>query len=313
MKISIIIPHRGNPLGLWATIHSCDEELRHGNVDYEYVIVSNGEALENEAKQCLYYLEKTGKLAKHFHSDEPLTPPTARQRGVENSTGELLCFFDNHCLLGRDYFDRALADFNHYGADMDMLHSTTCFYTSDEFHYHYKLKLDYNFWAESAKLPEISYKPYRIAAGGHGGFFVRRSVWDEVGGYGPEDLFIGYGGEEMIFDLKVCRYGKKNWIDPKIIHYHYTGKRGYDRHYTDDYYCNMMIAANVIGGNAWVDRVLESLVTNNHIRLRPKKEFVELAEEAISRSAKFAAEVDARSVITLDNLLKEFRYTQVAM
>jgi hypothetical protein len=40
---SIIIAHRGNTLGLWATIHSCEVELAGSDFDYEYIVVTNGE------------------------------------------------------------------------------------------------------------------------------------------------------------------------------------------------------------------------------------------------------------------------------
>lgn len=53
MKLSIVIPSRGGPLGLWATVHSCISELEGlpGSVpfDYEFVIVTNGGICENVA------------------------------------------------------------------------------------------------------------------------------------------------------------------------------------------------------------------------------------------------------------------------
>lgn len=308
---TIIIPHRGSGLGLWATIHSCEVELQDSKHDYNYVIVSNGEELGGDDRQNLFYLEKTGRLLKHIHEPEGLTPPAARARGVEAANGRFLFFFDNHCLVGKNYFDRAVLDMDY--KNMDMLHSTTCFYTGEGYHYHYRLKLEYNFWAEGNKLPYDELRPYKLAAGGHGGFVVRRTMWDDIGGYGPEGLFIGYGGEEMVFDLKAWLYGKSNWIDPRVVHYHYTGTRGYDRHWTDDYYTNLLVCANVIGGEKWMYKLVDSLTNKTHIRLRPEKTVYEMMETAYQRSAQYAAEVASKRRCTLDELLEEFRRNLVAM
>jgi GT2 family glycosyltransferase len=174
------------------------------------------------------------------------------------------------------------------------------------------LKLDYNFWGETLKHPKDDFKPYMIGAGGHGGFAITRSLWDAVGGYGPANLFFGYGGEEMVFDLKLWRMGHKVFIDPKVIHYHYPGGRGYSRHHTDEYYANLLASAHVIGGEKWLYKVFDSFITRNHFRLKPKKHWYDILEEAYFRSAEYAQELDAQSVMTLDEVLEWFRFNGVA-
>src|SRR5579859_5557675 len=162
--ISIIIPHRGNSLGLWATLHSCYEDLKHSDITYNFVIVTNGEKLTAETKKGLAFIEEAGKLKQHLHCDEPLTPPVARQRGAQIADGRLLCFFDNHCLVARDYFKRVVYDFER--RYMDVLHSVTNYTMGWPVDYHYRLKLDYNFWAESARVPNNNSLPYKISAAG---------------------------------------------------------------------------------------------------------------------------------------------------
>lgn len=277
------------------------------------MIVTNGEELDDSSKQVVKFLKEEGRLQAHIHSDEPLSPPVARQRGVEKADGKYLFFFDNHCLVGRQYFDRALLDFEKY--DMGMLHSTTRFYTGSMFCYHYKLKLEYNFWGDTGcSLPTYEHKPYQCAMGGHGGIVVPHDVWDKVGGYGPEHLLEGYGGEEPIFDLKLWRMGYTVWIDPRLVHYHYTGTRGYSRHYTDEYYTNILVAANVIGGEKWMHKLLDSFLTKSHIRpMKPgMKNWYEMLEIANDRSKDYTKELDSKAIRSLDECLEYFRFNEVA-
>lgn len=310
---TIIIPARGNPLGLWATINSCDIDLAatRSLCSANYVIVTNGEKLPVETKQVLEYLDKSGKLKAHIHSDDPLTPPVARQRGAAVADGDILCFFDNHCLPDRSFFARALGAFEkfHY----DILHSATVFHTGEGTHYHYNLTLEYNFWGGTNHNPMFEHRPYRCAAAGHGGFLVRRAVWNALDGYGPESLFRGYGGEELVFDLKAWRYGFKVHIDPRLVHYHFPGARGYDRHYTDDYYINLLVSANVIGGEKWLHKVFHSFITKHHMRTVVARPWFDLMMEAYERSAEYAHVVDSNSTMTLDELLSWFRTHEVAM
>jgi hypothetical protein len=307
-SISVVVPHRGNPIGLWATLHSV--VLDSEKFSPEIVVVSNGEPLPLESKECISTLAKVCKVV-HFHTDEPMSPPEARQKGVDISTGDNLYFFDNHCLVDKGYFIRAEYDLNERG--IDILHSSTRFNLGEQTHYHYKLKLDYNFWGESCLIPDDDLRPYPIAVGGHGGFAVKKSAWKEIGGYGPNSVLQGYGGEEVIFDLKAWMYGYQVHLDPLLIHYHYAGSRGYSRHYTDEYYTNMLACAHVIGGEKWLYKVFDSFIHKVHIRMLPKQHMYDLLEAAYYRSAEYAREVASRQKQDLDNTLRWMRQNLVAM
>lgn len=322
MKCSIIIPHRGDAGLLWATIHSCYEDLL--GVDgqpshpFEFVVVSNGEPRDDakltDTSQLFKFMSFTqvNVPLKRVHSDDPLSPPVARMRGAAAADGDLLFFFDNHCLPGKRYFDRAVAQMQ--TGKMDMLHSSTKFWCSQEAHYHYRLRLEYNFWGDTGHIPQDAYRPYQLAMGGHGGFVVKKSVWDDVGGYGPENLLDGYGGEEPLFDLKMWRLGKNNWIDPKLIHWHYPGSRPYARHFSDPYYTNMLSAALVIGGEDWLWKVFNSFLTKSHLRCvqTSTKTKWQILENAYERSIAYAKELDSKSVRSLDECLRYFVENQVA-
>lgn len=301
-------------MGLWATIHSCEIELQGSGYDYEYCIVVNGESSSKKPKgsvvgidleRILHFLRTSNRLGHLTVRQGPLSPPSARQLGTEKAQGKILFFFDNHCLVGKDYFRRALHDFEIY--KMDMLHSSTKFYEADITCYEYILKLKKNFWAESAVSPQDDVRPYQIAAGGHGGFAVKADVWREVGGYW--NGFEGYGGEEMYFDLKMALLGKTNWVDPLVVHYHYAGVRPYARHYTADFYRNMMMCANIIGGEDWMFKVYDSFSKNFP---RTKTSHYDLMVEASDRSHEHASWLSGKRLRTLDEQLNLFAAKNVA-
>jgi hypothetical protein len=311
MDFSIVIAHRGSGvatgLGLWATVQSIEVELQSSPYKYEYLIYTNGEKPFNpDVRVQLDIIQKWGKLGQHLNSDEPVSPPTARQRLIPYAKGDLLFFFDNHILVTKDYFQRAMMDMESYHCDL--LHSTTRFFHSDIECYEYRLKLATNFWGEAAMLPK-KWKPYKIAAGGHGGFVVRRDVFNDIGGYW--EGFTGYGGEEMYFDLKAAMLGKTNWVDPKLIHYHYAGNRGYPRHYCDDYYRNMLMAANIIGGDVWLYKVYDSFAETAFKAMSDSTLF-DLLGEAQERSAEHAQWMRERQHRSLDEQLVWFRENDVA-
>lgn len=307
---SIIIAHRGPALGLWATVQSCEENLVRSKFNYEYCICVNGQQdakkhprhhpIDRDTERVLSFIDKSGKLGHADILQGSLSPPSARQMATEHAKGKYLFFFDNHCLLGRNYFDRAILDFLKY--DMDMVHSATIFHAGDRDAYEYNLTLESNFWAKSAARAKLDWKPYPIAAGGHGGFAVKTDVWREVGGYWKG--FNGYGGEELYFDLKMAMLGKTNYLDPKLIHYHYPGRREYARHFSDDYYRNMMMCANIIGGETWMYRVALSFMTEYpYAQTNPYY----LMREAYEKSKEHAAWFRSVRHRTLEEQIKLFK------
>ncbi len=301
VDFSVVIANRGNPQGLWFTVQSCEVNFLGTDLTREYIVVGNGGKENEDTHGHMEVLGNAKLLAHYSHRDEAMSPPSARQYGVQFATGKYLAFFDNHCLLMPDYFKRAALDFEHYG--MDELHSTYRYDIHDKVRYHYTLKLANNFWANECSIPENHYKPYRIAMSGHGGFLVRSAAFREVGGYW--NGFVGYGGEESYFDLKMALLGKTNWVDPKIEHVHYIGERGYKRHHCPDYYRNMMMAAHIIGGEAWLYKVYESMFKGTVVGSAYPSMY-ELMEQAYEQSKEHAAWLAPKRLMTLDELLSTF-------
>lgn len=306
--ISIVIPHRGPEIGLWLTVNSCHIELETSGLTYEFIIVHNGEKSDiktgHDLKRIKDYLGKTGCLADFIHVEEPLSPPSARQLGAEAANGDYLFFFDNHCMVTHGFFNRAIETMKNTGADL--LHCVTRLFQGGDDFFEYRLSLSKDFWS-AGPYPDPQYShPYRIAIGGHGAFAIKRRTFEEVGGYWQG--FVGYGGEESYLDLKLWLLGKTVWIDPGLLHYHWGGARTYDRHFTDDFFRNMMMCANIIGGQEWMDKVYKSFEQFTRF-VKPGETptpMFDLYADAMNKSAQYASQFAERRKQSLNSLLLWF-------
>lgn len=215
--ISVIISQHDDPTPFWFTTVAISLQLEELGIPYEYRIVSHGCPDQN----YLYpYIQHLNAPVSWQHFTEPLGTQTARQRASVDAKGDILYFSEDHVAITPDFFKRALWNFDN---GVDALHASMKMSQADPRHYEYKLdKLEDNFWGTGESKVPAKPTPYRIALGNHGSFFCKRSVFEEVGGYGPEELFTGYAGEESFFDFKLALLDKTNWIDPQMTHYHYT-------------------------------------------------------------------------------------------
>lgn len=252
--LSIIIPAFGldDSIGLWATIEACVFDLKDSGLSYDFRICVNGvNQLEEELEVVRKSLIKAGLVGQWIHSKEAQCPARARQLLARNCDSKYLFFFDNHCIPCHGYFKRGVETMEKYS--VDLLHSVTKLFTGYRCDYEYKLTLEKNFWADEGYETPVKNEPYPIAAAGHGGIVIRNSTFKEVGGYW--EGFNGYAGEEIYLDLKLWMMGKQVWIDPEFIHAHWAARRKYQRRSSEGYFINMLMAANIIGGGEWANKV----------------------------------------------------------
>lgn len=307
VDLSIIIAHRGPAMGLWMTVESCMMDLADTGLTYEFRVCANGmDKLTEDDERVKHFLEKSGHAGEFLHVAQAMSPPGARQLVAENANGKSLFFFDNHCMVYPGYFKRAVTSMHEYG--IEYLHSSTRFFTGEGTDYSYRLSLKRDFWTEKPyKAPQDEENPYRIATAGHGGFVVRTAAWREIRGY--FEGFAGYGGEETYTDLKAWLLGKEVWIDPKLIHLHWAGKRSYDRHFTDDYYKNSFMSAFLIGGERWLHTVFKSMSQSTRFvdKTKPVTTLFDLMVQAQMQSREHAQWISSKRVRTLDELLEKFK------
>lgn len=303
LDFSIIIASRKDTQGLWTTVHSIEQELDRGHrkYSYEFCIVTSDGPVTGDLNTLLHHMTRSGIVGFHQHSEEPISAPTARQIAVENSNGKLLFFCDSHILVSPNFFDIAIQDFEDFSPDI--LHTTTKFYVSDVDHYGYRLTFN-NGWAQAETLIDNPYKPFKVAAAGHGAFAAQRKSWDEIGGYWKG--FKEYAGEELYLSLKAWMMDKTVWLDPTWQHLHYCGDRGYRRHFTDDYYINNFMTMNIIGGEKYVNQTYD-FVSHDAVVMKTQKPLFDLYMEALERSADHAEWFRSVRKRDLDQQLEYFR------
>src|SRR6266481_8412394 len=133
--IDIVVPHRDDDLvsvpsfsdkpvsgGLLMTVSSCERLLAASRYDYRYFIVSNGNPSTGEKAEAfaraVEYTKNTGHLGKVLCENVSVSPPTARNVGAAAGSGDLIFFFDNHCLVEHGFFNHAVETFETQGADL---------------------------------------------------------------------------------------------------------------------------------------------------------------------------------------------------
>lgn len=219
MSVSVCIPSAGPPLGLWATISAC--EAVRGDAELNYIATVSGR--DWGERESLLREWGVGII----HSTEPLIPPVARNHAANCAKGDILVFFDDHCIPTAGFFGRVEQDFA--DPNVHLLHGSYLTGPGSPYHYFhfYGIKSmvegDYRRQPHSANI-------HRVGSASHAFFAIRRTVWESVGGY--SDYYQGFGGEEASFDLKVWAAGYQVWLDPKLVYYHYSAReseRGYEK------------------------------------------------------------------------------------
>jgi GT2 family glycosyltransferase len=212
-KVSAIIASAGPPLGLWATIASCQLA---GITDIHAVVPRKLEEPHDVMRSYGVNL---------YHFEETMIPPVARNTGASYASGDYLLFLDDHVVMPNMITQRIIE------LDKDILHFAyrPMVGPSAPTYYHFfgiRSMVD----GDYAKEP-LHPEPYRVGSFSHACFAVKREVWNSLGGY-PLDWYNGFGGEEASFDLRAWAHGYEVWVDPTIAVHHFSARsdqRGYDK------------------------------------------------------------------------------------
>jgi glycosyltransferase involved in cell wall biosynthesis len=302
--LSVIIAARNEIPHLWYTLHSVQQQiaaLDGRGAGVELLVVDDG---STDATQKFLQNPAIGQIVRAIRT-EGVFAPRARHLGALEAQGRWLLFLDAHVLLGPSFLDTVLARFAAEGAPeaeaVGAVHFPLAWNWGgpEDFRDHYKLTLDTNFWGEHrrggfTRLTEI-------AVSGHAGLLVRRDRFFQVGGYAAP--FRGYGGEENYLDLKLARFGYRNYSFPEVYFLH-CSQRLSDPWTSPAMFRNDVLAAYIVGGERWARPLRE-----NHW-LPPgttPEERDRLYEEALRDGEEERALLDRTAPLTLEEVLEGLR------
>jgi len=105
MKVSVVIPAYNAQQTIGATVTHVLSQAR-GKLQVEVVVVDDGSSDETAS-----IADSAGAIVLQQAN---AGPATARNRGWQNSTGQLVCFTDSDCLPATDWLENLLDGFTHW-------------------------------------------------------------------------------------------------------------------------------------------------------------------------------------------------------
>jgi glycosyltransferase involved in cell wall biosynthesis len=297
-KVSVIIPSRNEHKNLLWTLQAAMADLE--GIDFELIPVLNMcDPAEREALEKYWPFQKgRGKVVVY---DEKPSCWQARNAGADAATGRYLLFLDSHVIPKAGSF-RGLIDF--HDGWKGVAHCALNYWLEPEERalYGYSWQPD-KFWGNWTRhKPE--FPDYRVPLSGTSSSLIDREVFIEVGGFHP-GLGI-YGGGETYIDLLVQRFGYSVRMHPRFRLWHLTEKRGYAWN-NEDFRHNFMLAAMVLGGEKWLDRVAEHHIKCNKGVEKYDRNTRKMREDVLAEGTPMHEWVNERAKYTLDEVIESWQ------
>lgn len=269
MDISVVIPSRNDPAGLYFTFAAASVDLEHSGLSHEIIAVVDGET--HETSRALLQHQACRVICGTFGS-----PQHARHFGAEQAAGKYIFFLDSHVVPCRDFFRRMTETAEATGAAI--VYSPHATWARGVMGYGYGVDWCGNLWSKDHQTEPLvtrngvtqkSDGPYRAAMMGHGGICVSREKYFAVGGYWLVQR--GWGGEESHLSLKCWMLGQETWADPRVYHWHYMAHRRGEEVFLDrEHVRNFLISAYALGGEKYLNQCFFKYTTARNVHATPE-------------------------------------------
>jgi len=316
-KLSCIIPFAQEHPQAAFTVHALYLELRD-RCDFEIIAIDNTcPELEHQllteknlqpdagGKYLASFASGKRPWYKYLEYKDKLSHWQAKNLGVENSTGDVLFFCDAHCLPSQGSIVPA---FNYYLDNFidGTLHMPLSYFMDTPGNeLMYKLHIEpetavvhYKFTKYRTQHPGDP-GHLRVPCMSTCGMMMRRSLYDEIGGW-PRELGI-YGGGENFINFTLAILGKSINVFHSQPLYHYAAPRGYHWNY-DDFHRNRTISTYIYGGR---DMALKYCM-NIKGGLPQKTAIWNSVDQAMS-VWKHRKMIEAKQVISIEDWIKQWQ------
>lgn len=267
MEVTYCIATHQNPEGLYLSVFSALAQLEKSNLDFEILIVADGgEATKYEqAHPNIRCIRLCGQ-------NRTGSPQGTRDIGIRNAKYKNVLCIDSHVVVSD--IQKWVEEHERLGAGLSfpaMRGASSEYWTL----YGSLFDWDRSFWNTRVIYEPKSQSPYRIVQASHSSFMLDRQSYIDFGGY--TNLQVGYGGEETFLALKFWMLGKQNWMIPKVWHAHYQPSgRNEGAELQPNYRRNFMLAAYVLGGQKYLEKVESHYKDKLHITPDIQRERVKI-------------------------------------
>jgi len=316
MKLSLIISERNDPIGTLVTVCSALEELTKVPYLCEIIIVDN-----SDNKQSINTLRKlispeyikSGQIKLLYQDHSCIF--TAREFGVENSSGDYLLFVDSHCIFGRDAISN-MVSFAESTPNLGFLYGLMNYSKNHEVDSFCDRDIESFIGIRISQYLDRP-EPFKIPFRGMP-FLCSKELFNSIKGYYTLSRHrLSWGGGDFLLGLKAAILGYDNWSLPSstVIH---LGPFKDDKYFLRSYIhkssniyprrFGMIIAAYIIGG---IDLVwkrfnqISSRIGAGSLNSRTIQQSIYFAEE----EHRWLMSLAKKSYLDIVNEFKHLQYT----
>lgn len=198
-----------------------DSVLRNSFDNYEIIVVDNG-STDGSIKLVREKFHYQPEKIKIIALSENMGPAAARNSGARAAQGEYLGFLDNDTEVGQDWICAALKYFERSDKIAAIQCKLLSLFNKDRIDYAGEYLSSLGFLVPAIEHAALDrnqkYFPEKILAAKSAGMFIKKSVFDRVGGF-DEDYFIFM--EETDLGWRCWLTGFEVVFCPDSVVYHY--------------------------------------------------------------------------------------------
>ncbi|XP_005100984.1 N-acetylgalactosaminyltransferase 7 isoform X2 [Aplysia californica] len=202
----------------------------------EVVLIDDGSDYDFLKDKLENYIKQFNGLVKIFRNSERLGLITARTKGAEHSSGDVIVFLDAHCECNKNWLPPLLTRIRHDRTILavpivDGINWDTMAYYPVYDHHHHRGIFEWGFLYKEGLVPQKVLdkrdhpsEPYASPTHAGGLLAMDRNYFFELGGYDPGLKIWGGENYELAFKVWMCG-GSSEWVPCSRVGHIYRGPR----------------------------------------------------------------------------------------